>query len=111
MFRTFIITTAAAITLTASTLAPTTASAKITTLGDCYNAVVTWCNAKHPNNASECAGGQGGGFDQCDEHFGKNKTGAAPFQIQMPTRPDRPQSRPSGKHEVKARKPGRSSSR
>lgn len=111
MFRSFIVTTAAAITLSASTLSPTTATAGISTLGDCYNAVVTWCNEKHPSNASECAGGKGGGFDQCDEQFSKRSQNTAPFRLKALKDTDRPHSRPEGKRKPDSRKPSRSGGR
>ena len=53
-------------TLSTATFAPLQANAAIGSLGECYNAVITWCNEAHPNHAQECAGG---GMDECDEVF------------------------------------------
>ena len=53
-------------TLSTATFAPLQANAAIGSLGECYNAVITWCNEAHPNHAQECAGG---GMDECDEEF------------------------------------------
>ncbi len=53
-------------TLSTATFAPLQANAAIGSLGECYNAVITWCNETHPNHAQECAGG---GMDECDEVF------------------------------------------
>ena len=39
----------------------------ITTLGECYNAVITWCNNTHPDHASSCANSR---LDECDDQFG-----------------------------------------
>lgn len=60
----FIAMTAAA--MTATVMAATPSSAKITTLGECYQAVITWCNETFPDH--DCS--HPSGLDDCDEEFG-----------------------------------------
>lgn len=43
-------------------------AAPITTLEQCYAAVITWCNETYPDHADQC--GQSSGLDDCDEEFG-----------------------------------------
>ena len=57
---------AAAATLSTATFAPLQANAAIETLGECYNAVITWCNETFPDHA-ECGSS---GLSECDEEFG-----------------------------------------
>ena len=60
------------IAITATALSIATAvpasAAPITTLGECYTAVLNWCVNTFPDHADEC--GQSSGFDACDEEFG-----------------------------------------
>jgi len=57
---------AAAATLTSAAFVPVQANAKITTLGECYEAVINWCNEAFPD--ADCS--QASGLDDCDEVFG-----------------------------------------
>ena len=76
---------ATAATLTTATFVPVQANAAIHTLGECYDAVITWCNQAHPNHAQECAGG---GMDECDEEFANSVPNGGFDQIKV---------RPTGK--------------
>lgn len=74
---------ATATALTTATFAPLQANAGISNLGECYNAVITWCNNTHPDHASECAGS---GLDECDEEFG-NMVGGGFDEIHVQVQP------------------------
>jgi hypothetical protein len=60
------------IAITATALSIATAvpasAGPITTLGECYTAVINWCVETFPDHAGEC--GQSSGLDDCDEEFG-----------------------------------------
>ena len=61
-----------AIAATALSIATTTsasaAGTPITTLGECYTAVINSCIATYPEHADEC--GSSSGLNDCDEEFG-----------------------------------------
>lgn len=65
MFR----STLAVLALSVSALhtAPVSA-APISSLEECYQAVITWCVETFPDHADQC--GQSSGLDDCDEEFG-----------------------------------------
>ncbi len=71
MTRTFLFTAAAIAAFGSATLAPTQAVAKIETLEECYNAVITWCNETYPE--MDCSNASG--LDDCDEEFGNHAGG------------------------------------
>lgn len=50
-------------------------AAPITSLEQCYNAVITWCTETYPEHANQC--GQSSALDDCDEEFG-NATASVP---------------------------------
>lgn len=60
MTRTVMFAALAALSFTAP------AKAEITTLGECYDAVITWCNETFPDH--DCS--HPSGLDDCDEEFG-----------------------------------------
>ena len=62
LIKAFAISTA----LTTTSFAPIQAQAGITTLGECYEAVINWCNETFPDH--DCS--QTSGLDDCDEVFG-----------------------------------------
>ena len=62
LIKAFAISTA----LTTTSIAPIQAHAGITTLGECYDAVINWCNETFPDH--DCS--QTSGLDDCDEVFG-----------------------------------------
>ncbi|SFR53439.1 hypothetical protein SAMN04488005_2661 [Yoonia tamlensis] len=62
LIKAFAISTA----ITTTTFAPIQAQAGITTLGECYEAVINWCNETFPDH--DCS--QTSGLDDCDEEFG-----------------------------------------
>ncbi|MDJ0630707.1 MAG: hypothetical protein QNJ44_20795 [Rhodobacter sp.] len=78
MTRTFIFATATIAALGTTTLAPTRAEAKIETLEQCYNAVITWCNETFPD--MDCSNASG--LDECDEVFGDKVGGGAMDRLQ-----------------------------
>lgn len=91
MTRTILFAAAALATIGSTSLTPNRADAAISTLGDCYNAVITWCNNTHPENASECANAEGGGLDQCDDEFANVAGGGLDLKIQSaPARGGKP---------------------
>ncbi|MCP3972208.1 MAG: hypothetical protein GY717_18170 [Rhodobacteraceae bacterium] len=95
-----ILSTAVTVTVTAvgtATLAPTQAAARIETLGDCYNAVITWCNNTMPDNASECANSEGGGLDQCDGEFGNKPQGSTIDRIKILAVPEGSNGQPTAR--------------
>lgn len=50
-------------------------AAPITSLEQCYNAVITWCTETYPDHADQC--GQSSALNDCDEEFG-NATASMP---------------------------------
>ena len=66
MIRYFAIA-ATALSITATSMTPAQAG-PITTLGECYSAVITWCTETFPDHADEC--GSSSALDECDEEFG-----------------------------------------
>lgn len=68
--------------LTVGLTAPAPTHAEITTLSECYDAVLTWCNANFPE--MNCANSSG--LDQCDEEFGdssENRPSTGTFQTEI----------------------------
>lgn len=70
--------TAAALALSVSLAAPAQAG-PITTLGECYTAVINWCTETFPEHAGEC--GQSSGLDDCDEEFGNASVSRAGYAV------------------------------
>lgn len=66
MIRSFAIA-ATALSLATAAMTPAQA-APITTLGECYTAVLNWCTSTFPDHADEC--GSSSALDECDEEFG-----------------------------------------
>lgn len=82
----FTFAAAAALSLSTAISAPAAAE-PISTLEECYNAVITWCVENFPEHASEC--GSSSGLDACDEVFGDHSGAQAILQ----TRPGDPVAR------------------
>ncbi len=78
MTRRFLFAAAALAAFGATTMAPTKAEAKIETLEECYNAVITWCNETFPD--MDCSNASG--LDECDEEFGNQSAGGAMDRLQ-----------------------------
>lgn len=95
MTRTTVFALTTAATLSATSLTTTPAVAAITTLGECYDAVITWCNETQPENASGCASSEGGGLDQCDDEFGSQAQGTTFDRIKIFVGPKRTDGRPN----------------
>lgn len=72
---------ATATALTGWAAAP--AKAEITSLGDCINAVITWCNDTFGDNV-DCS--QSSGIDDCKEVFGDKSNQGQAFQLILPGR-------------------------
>jgi len=69
----FFALTAAALVAVSTQVAPAKAD-PVTSLEQCYQAVITWCTETFPDHADQC--GSSSGLDDCDEEFGN--TAAAP---------------------------------
>lgn len=80
LVKAFAVTTA----MTTSTIAPIQAHAAIETLGECYQAVINWCNETFPD--ADCS--QASGLDDCDEVFGNAVGGMNINQIYIQTHAD-----------------------
>lgn len=52
-------------------------AAPITSLEQCYNAVITWCTNTYPEHADQC--GQSSALNDCDEEFGNTTASNAGF--------------------------------
>ena len=80
MHRTLAILATAATLTTAAT--PPAAAGPINSLDECYNAVITWCNANFPE--MDCSNASG--LDDCDEEFGNQTSGLDRLHPQVPPR-------------------------
>lgn len=71
---------ATTLTLGISTGVSAAHAAPITTLEQCYTAVINWCNETFPDHADQC--GSSSGLNDCDEEFG-NQTAATPARAYL----------------------------
>ncbi|MBN8292716.1 hypothetical protein JI664_12145 [Rhodobacter sp. NTK016B] len=71
-----------ALGIAASATAPARA-APISSLEECYTAVINWCVSTFPDHADEC--GSASGLDDCDDEFG-NTTAAPGLTLRAPSR-------------------------
>ncbi len=62
------------------------AEAAITSLDECYDAVLTWCNETYPN--MDCSNASG--LDDCDEVFGDNSASLDMDRYKVKTPSQRP---------------------
>ena len=74
MFAKALIVTAG---MTTTTIAPMQAHAGISSLEECYTAVINWCNETFPNH--DCSNTSG--LDDCDEEFGDTTAGMSPNRL------------------------------
>ncbi len=63
--------------LSTATFAPIQAHAAISSLEECYTAVINWCNETFPNH--DCSNASG--LDDCDEEFGDTAGGIGPNRL------------------------------
>lgn len=63
----------AAALVAASTLAAPAKAGPISTLEECYQAVITWCVETFPEHADQC--GQSSSLNDCDDEFGNASAG------------------------------------
>lgn len=63
--------------MTTATLAPMQAHAAISSLEECYTAVINWCNETFPDH--DCS--QTSGLDDCDDEFGDTAAGMSPNRL------------------------------
>ena len=78
MTRTILFAAATLAAFGTATMSPTKADAAIETLGECYDAVITWCNETFPDH--DCS--LPSGLDDCDEEFGNQIGGGAINRLQ-----------------------------
>ena len=76
MIRYFAIA-ATALSITATSMTPAQAG-PISSLSECYTAVINWCTETFPDHADSC--GSSSALDECDEEFG-NATASPAFAI------------------------------
>ncbi|MCC0076179.1 MAG: hypothetical protein H6898_06265 [Rhodobacter sp.] len=74
MTRFFTLAAAALVAVSTQTAPAHADAAPITSLEQCYQAVITWCTETFPDHADQC--GSSSGLDDCDEEFGN--TAATP---------------------------------
>ena len=78
MTRTILFAAATFAAFGTAAMSPTKADAAIETLGECYDAVITWCNETFPDH--DCS--HPSGLDDCDEEFGNKVGGGAMDRLQ-----------------------------
>ncbi len=103
MTRTMLFAAAAAAAFGTAALTPNPALAKIESLGECYDAVITWCNDTHPDHAQECASG---GMDECDAEFSNAPQGTTFDRLKALSGPSRVKFQLVGKRPVPFLQPG-----
>lgn len=82
--RTLTATLALAMAISGLSAAPVSAG-PITTLGECYTAVLNWCEKEFPGR--DCS--QSSGLDECDEVFGTAANAGKRFKLHLPGTPRR----------------------
>jgi len=80
-FKTIATTLATATALTGFASMPAKAG-PITTLGECYQAVISWCTETYPG--ADCS--QSSGLEDCDEVFGDTANAGKTFKMSLPGR-------------------------